>query len=227
MKYLYAFLAVFLLFYYACLPAFADIASEKLRASTVHIFNGTGFIAEGKSGSKYLVTNWHVCKSARWSNVLRGSLESGELVSGSITSENPRYDLCAARVYGKYPALVPAESIRVAEQIRTRGYPAMVLTESVGVYIGPQKWTYTYEIGDVGECFKGSKKVYDFQSKIEGCSITYSDGLTNLYSRPGSSGSPVVNQRGELVGVLSSWNANIDAGGMVNLEHLREFLGAL
>jgi hypothetical protein len=47
--------------------AFASepLPADKLRSAVVRVENGTGFIAKGKSGKTYLVTNWHVAQSSR------------------------------------------------------------------------------------------------------------------------------------------------------------------
>ncbi len=205
----------------------AHAAPSNLKDTTVHIAVGTGFIAQGKSGNTYLVTNWHVCNAGSWAGKMHGNFEGGEHVSGPIVKLSPLSDLCASKLTKRTKSLKIASSLAALEQVYTRGYPFGVLSETSGQFAGVTSWSFTYPIEEVGTCFKGSKPWIGGDGKLKGCTASYTDNMTNMYSRPGSSGSPVVNEAGELVGVMSSWDGNKDSGGMVTLEQVREFLNAL
>lgn len=199
-------------------------AVSKLRETTVHIAIGSGSIVEGPSGRVYMLSNWHVCNSGSWAGKMRANFEGGELVEGKIVKKDAISDLCATRILKKRPALRVATTLVPRQQLYTRGYPYGVLSETTGQYTGKNTWTYTYPIDVVGECPPGSRKLRDGMGHIVGCNIDYLDNLTNMYSRPGSSGSPVVDINGDLVGVISSWDEKHDAGGMVPIEALQEFM---
>lgn len=205
----------------------SNTAFTKLRASTVHIAIGSGFIVEGKSGKHYLLTNWHVCNSGQWLGKMAASFESGKVVRGPIVKSDPLVDLCASRVMDDTPALKVAKVLRKGQMIYTRGYPFQVLSESAGQLTDKTTWEFTFDISEVGRCFKGSTEVINGMGNVTGCEVHYTDNITNLYSRPGSSGSPVVDDNGDIVGVMSSWDSRHDAGGMVTLEAVTEFLKSL
>ncbi len=204
-----------------------DEAMIKLRQSTVHIAIGSGFIVEGPSGAHYLATNGHVCNAGSWLGVMRANYEGGQLVEGKITKTSMAADLCVTKVSKSLSALKVAKTLEPNQQVYTRGYPYGVLSETSGEYIGIQSWDYTYPIDEVGECFKGSRRVLNGQGRVAGCAVKYTDNVTNMYSRPGSSGSPVVDASGDLVGVMSSWIGEQDAGGMVTLQAIKEFMRGL
>lgn len=206
-----------------------ELAFNKLKASTVHIAIGTGFVLKAKSGKLYMVTNWHVCNSGAWHNRMVGSLESGKVVEGPIVKSSPTKDLCAVALTRDLSGVVGMELAPLLERgqsIYTRGYPFGVLSESQGHYVGIKKWVTMYPIEVVGKCFEGSKEVTGEQN-IVGCAVQYESNTTEMYVRPGSSGSPVANSRGQLVGVMSSWDSAENVGGMVRLQDLRDFTSSL
>ena len=218
-------IAVTLLTYPA--EASAD-AHSKLKAANAKLMNGSGFIFKSSSGKTYLVTNYHVCLASSWHDTLAGSLESGEVVRGPIVKREIQPDLCAAKVSNwDLAPLVQAKDLKKLEPVYTRGYPYSTLSESAGHFIGIVRWQHTFDISDIGECPKGTTKERSGEGLVIGCSIDYVDNVTDLYARPGASGSAVVNGDGDLVGVISSWDSGRDAGGMVPLQDIQEFFKGL
>lgn len=217
------------LIYLLASVAFGDeaVITAKLKATTLHIAVGSGSIVEGPSGQKYLLTNQHVCNVGSWLGFMRGNYEDGGLIQGKITRGSWKVDLCATRVPKETLGLKIAERLSHKEQLYTRGYPYGVLSQTTGQYLGKSEWDYTYGISEVGECPPVSHPLRDGLGHIYGCRVHYVDNVTNMYSRPGSSGSPVVNISGDLVGVMSSWDAETDTGGMVPLEEIQEFMKGL
>jgi S1-C subfamily serine protease len=199
----------------------------KLRQTTVHLSAGSGFILRSDTENNYLITNWHVCNAVSWYNKVFASFEGGKLIGGDITKRDPISDLCAIKVSPGLSSLRLASTLKPGQVLYTRGYPLGVLSESSGIFKSRQTWSYTYPIDEVGSCFQGSKSVKNGNGLTKGCSVNYTDNLTSMYSRPGSSGSPVVNENGELVGVMSSWDGDKDLGGMVTLESVQSFIKGL
>lgn len=198
-----------------------------LKQATLHIENGSGFLLKTAKAT-YAVTNYHVCLHGSWHSVLTGSLESGEVIRGKITKRSPNPDLCVAKVESRSVApLELAPALKPLERVYTRGYPRGVLSQSEGKYLGPVEWTYDFGIDEIGVCPSEADKLYDGSGVLSGCRLHYADAVTTLYSRPGSSGSPVVNSSGQVVGVMSSWDSGRDAGGMVRLQDLQEFFKGL
>ena len=200
-----------------------------LRATSLHIAIGSASIVEGASHKKYILTNWHVCKSARWKGDLIASYEAGTVVRGKIIKTSPVKDLCAAIAPLDAPALKLAPNSVIGDPVLTRGYPQGIPSESQGIIGGLTHWDYVVPIAEVGECVTGSRKVYHpYDSRLYGCRLLFTSQLTTLYSRPGSSGSPVVNTSGELVGVISSFHPeSAYEGGMVTFEDVKAFLSDL
>lgn len=202
-------------------------AMEKLRASAVHIAIGTGFIVQASSGKRYLMTNEHVCLHGNWRGYLEANYEGGRLVVGKMVKHNIVSDLCASAVTNDYVGLKIAPALQRNEQVYTRGYPYSVLSETTGRFLGEITWQSDFAIEDIGECPTGARKHRNGHGNIDACVVTFHSNVTNMYARPGSSGSPVVNSQGELIGVMSSWDSDHDAGGMVRLEDIKEFMKGL
>lgn len=200
-------------------------AQAALRAATVHLDRGTGSIVSGHSGNKYILTNWHVCLVSQWKHRLWVSYPDGEMLTGDVVKKDPKKDLCAAKVKTGNASLTLAPKLLPTEIVCTRGFPGHIVSESCGK-LGPiSKWESGFGIEEVGECPDGYKKDLDFEGRLRGCLYLFTSRLTNLYARPGSSGSPVVDASGHLVGVVSSWHESKDLdAGIVTFEDVKEFL---
>lgn len=216
------------------LPTPPDIpkATLKLRDTAVMVNSyrctGSASIVEGRSGKHYVLSNQHVCNCAGYKGYLYATKEGGELIKARIVKRSWAVDLCAARVEDDRPALKLAPQLLPFSRVRTRGYPGGRLTESEGETYGVEQWSWTVPIQEVGVCPTGSLPERGLSGRIEACTMTFTSTISNLYGRPGSSGSAVVNEEGELVGVLSSWMPGNDLdSGMVTFEQTRKFLETL
>lgn len=209
----------------------SKLSQADLRASTVKLNGGTGAVVYGKSGKKYILTNWHICVLSNYHvTELEAKFEDGQKVSGHIVYTSLDSDLCAAllRDSADLPALSLARSVKNVE-VASRGYPAGVLTESHGILKGKVAWSYEVYPDVVGPCPKASTITYDLRGNVKSCTVRWVSTLTNLYSKPGSSGSPVVDDSGFLVGVISSEGGGegVFAGGMVPFEDVKAFMDKL
>lgn len=191
--------------------------------------SGSGSIVEGKSGRHFLVTNNHVCNCAAYKGRVYATFEGGGLVRAIIVKKSWPYDLCAARVDRSYPALKLAPKLDPRSELNTRGYPEGRLTESHGTLGEDTDWFWTAPLDEVGNCPTNSQKLYGLNGALAGCRIHFTSTTSSLYGRPGSSGSAVVNDEGQLVGVVSSFNPdddNYDAG-QTTFEQTKSFVESL
>lgn len=197
---------------------------DSLRDTTVRFSVGSGAIVKAKSGTKFALTNWHVCIPARVDGRVPVTYDNGRTFMGAIKAEDAKADLCLVTITDQdVPFLSIARDYRRGETVYTRGYPRGVLTEAEGVEIGRATYTYTFPIDELGECLPHMTKRYGISGRLAGCETQFKNGITNVYAQPGSSGSPVVNGRGELIGVMESYHPK-QGGGMVPYEAVREFL---
>lgn len=202
MKYLALFAVVVALV--ACSTPQASTPIQNLRETSVHIMNGSGGVVRAKSGQTYLLTNFHVCVNARVDGEVVGTYPDGTSVRGPVVEEDVAGDLCLIKVTATKGALVIGEAPKVGDRLYTRGYPYGILGEFDGVILGYTEYNYTYSIYDLGECPKGTVRRYGHNDRLVGCEVTNKNTVTTIYAAPGSSGSPVVDGAGNIVGVVES-----------------------
>lgn len=214
-------------------PSFSHAAEnpamEQLRKTAVRIDGngcmGSGSVVEGKSGKHYILTNQHLCNCAKYRGNIYATFEDGQQLVGTVVSQNWNSDLCAAHINGYDKALKLGRSLAPLTEVNTRGWPGGRLTESHGHVVGTVRWSTDFPIEQIGVCPTKSKPVYGSNDVLAACTLTYVSVLSNLYARPGSSGSAVVNDDGQLVGVVSSWHPGSDTeAGLVPFSQLKEFL---
>jgi S1-C subfamily serine protease len=207
-------------------------AMEQLRKTAVRIDGtsclGTGSVVEGKSGKHYILTNQHLCNCARYKGDIYATFEGGALLVGRVVKQDWGSDLCAAQVTSPNPALKLGSGLAPMTELNSRGYPSGRLTESHGIAVGYVDWDTDFPIEEIGSCPKKSSPMYGMNGVLAACKLHYHSLLSNLYARPGASGSPVVNNRGELVAVISSWHTDsVYSAGLVPFEQLRVFMEGL
>lgn len=199
---------------------------DQLRSTAPHLNVGSGSIVKGPSNRLYILTNSHVCLAGDYNRGMKGSFPDGTTVYGPIVKQDISVDLCAIRLYVKRPALSIAPKFDKEETVYTRGYPMGVISESEGSIVGTEEWSYIFPTEAIGSCPGdpiGSRRAPEM------CNVHFRSYITTLYSEPGSSGSPIVNAQGELVGVMSSALRNGDkrAGGTVRYSDLVKFMKGL
>ena len=143
----------------------------------------------------YILTNKHVCNGK--SSVLT------DYGFRKVIAEAESHDIClveSKREDGLKMALLPAESL---DKLYILGYPdGNPLTAREGRVVGP----FT--------------RVFSWISKYETTAI-----LLSAVAFPGSSGSPVLNERGRIVGILFAVNMRtFEDSFMVPLESLQVFM---
>jgi hypothetical protein len=204
---------------------------ETVLDALVNIKGGaTGSIVAGKSGRHYILTNWHVCwMESDDDSSLTGTLTNGERVTGMIVLRDAVADLCAVRIHDDTPTLTLAKDQTVRD-VMTFGYPEGILTESHGFTKERFQWSYEVPIELVRKCPENTTINYYHDGTVKSCTIHWVNVLTNLYSRGGSSGSPIVDDSGLLVSVMTSQGGVKQgefSGGIVPPELVKAFLEKL
>jgi S1-C subfamily serine protease len=162
-------------------PAQAAAAGEAAAAGSIG--NGTGFFV---NGSGEVVTCYHVIKGATAILVVAadGSSHRAELVRAS-----PATDLAVLAVdyrSSRYLTLAPPGRARPGDHVFTFGFPVMEVLGSEAKYTD----------GAI--------------SSLSGIGDEASMAQISIPVQPGNSGGPVVNDRGEVVGVIDA-GADVDA----------------
>lgn len=172
-------------------PLVAEVNAlvERVRAGVVRISNGRGtgsgtiWHAEG-----LIVTNYHVVPGER----ARVALADGRDFTGTVVSNLPERDLAVIRVEATdLPTLPIADSaaLRVGEVVVAVGHPLGVPgAATLGIFSG----FGLIEGGEGnGNGNGGGRNGRHFREAL----------LADIELRPGNSGGPLVNARGEVVGI--------------------------
>lgn len=202
---------------------------KELRESAVHLMVGSGSVVKARSGKAFMLTNFHVCIDAKIDGVVVGSYNNGHTIMGPVVDEDAISDLCLIDIKQSVPALSVASDMKFDETIYTRGWPHGILGEYEGKATSVTDFEWIYSIDEMGECPSRTKKVYGHNGRLAGCQVRSENVVTTLYAAPGSSGSPVVNQSGKLVGVIESHlhsgsGTNKGNAGLVPLKDIQEML---
>lgn len=195
----------------------------------------TGFIAKGKSGKKYIITNGHVC----------GLQEDGKLF---VVYKNDEYvlkvkklydmnDLCAIEAPESAGLTVNiATSYKHGEEAFAIGHP---LLEPTTVTLGELSGEVTAHIMvgqnvDPKDCFGPTYELIDLSNTFASvfgisniCVRNLEAEASSIIILPGNSGSAVVNNLGSVIGVAFAANEAGTRSYVVPLEYLKDFLGGL
>jgi S1-C subfamily serine protease len=162
------------------LTAEVNALAERVRAGVVRISNGRG----AGSGTIWhadglIVTNYHVVPGER----AKVGLADGREFAGTVVSNLPERDLAVIRVEARdLPALPVGDSaaLRVGEIVVAVGHPLGVPgAATLGIFSG------------FGTIEGGERNGRHFREAL----------LADIELRPGNSGGPLVNARGEVVGI--------------------------
>jgi serine protease Do len=165
------------------LPDFAAVVAKVKPAVvsvTTDIAKGSGFVIDGKQG--YIATNDHVVENAQ---NIKVTLDNGETLSATIVGKDALTDLAVVKIDATdlpYVSLGNSSSLAVGDWVLAIGNAfGMGLRVTEGIISGLNV-TITLSSGE---------KLYNL---IE----------TTAAINPGNSGGPLVNMKGEVIGITSA-----------------------
>ena len=172
--------------------------------STILNGGGTGFVTV-LGDEPILVTNRHVCDIPTHGRLLRVSNETGKYI-GTILGWSKDSDLCLISLPGNFsvadhpPLVVARVGASIGQIVHTVGYPRL---------LGP---------------FYGAGSVVAYETGYDQTIAKWAMfAKASMLAQPGQSGSPMLDERGEVVGVLVAIN-NLYTF-YVPLSDLRKMLG--
>jgi len=186
---------------------------------------GTGFLVRGDASNPVIVTNWHICREVE-EYLYASRAGDFEDLKVKILGEDPEHDLCAvAPVPGQVLPL--GEEPATLDKLHTLGHPFLTRhpkpvnpTPSDGRYIGEEEG----ELGFAPD--KGCPSPFSLKEAFPFvvCVAKFVFGNTTAHTYPGNSGSPVLNEYGEVVGVINATRDPDDAGSFIPVRYLAKFL---
>lgn len=198
------------------------ITSENMRSG------GTGVILESRPGMSLILTNKHVCQLVQVGG--RVITDNGRAYPVESFRVYKKHDLCLITVFknlginiklAKRPPVIYSGSVVV-------GHPALMPTMITSGHFS--QWQAIQLVVDMKACdgkeeneealmcmFVGAKPVVkEFQAQA-----------TSSLIMPGSSGSAVFNESGELSGLIFAGSEGLSYGYLVPWEYVNDFLGNL
>ena len=189
---------------------------------------GTGFSVRSPSGEVYTMTNSHVCALANSDGLLHADSPLWEGArSIKVMSVSKTADLCLLEPIHELTPVLAAQSLDTARRLYAYGHPRLSgQTLSEGFVVERKDIDLADEDTPLDQCNGPGRRVEVVQNFIFAapmCIVKRDAWLTSLVIHPGSSGSPVVNDAGNLVGVMFAGMSDTGYGAMVPVERVLEF----
>lgn len=191
---------------------------------------GTGFVVEGKSGKKYIMTNRHVCEAAVDDTVRLKGKDFTRFAK--VLYRDDVHDLCliSARGLEDLDAISIGSDLNIGDYLYVVGHPGLrKLTTSVGEYIGHEPVELLFDVEKREQCPGRVIELNPFQQLFMGvefvCLRSYDSLATSAVIYGGNSGSPVVNKWGNLIGVAFAGNTQQERDNyIVPLSYIKRVL---
>lgn len=181
---------------------------------------GTGFITTGKSGKPVLVTNFHVCNSSKDEMLASRMGEIEDLHTHTLVRDSD-HDLCIMTPVPGVPLKIGREPPKFS-MLYIVGHPRFrPQTPTTGYYTSEREQEMVYPFNLDGSCPPNTEVYRHIFSS--GCLLTTVMGDVTATVFPGNSGSPIVNEEGELVGVINS-NDGMNYGSFIPVRYLKNLL---
>lgn len=193
---------------------------------------GTGFYVKAPSGNTYIVTNSHVCNIP--GKQLFAEIPNARRVKLRIREISRETDLCLLEQPGAKNGLRVSSSLDIGDQVEILGHPRLFpLASTSGEYTGN---LYDVKIPlALGECSPDLEgpmvndtltvEFFGQPIKLSVCSLHVpTAGISTAKSLGGNSGSPVVNWKGDVVGVVFGGLTDNNDALIIPLKDLQTFL---
>lgn len=185
---------------------------------------GTGFFVKTAKGQTYVLTNRHICELAIDERLTVHVQGEARPYSLRVIERSNSADLCLVEAPKHVGGgLVVADSLDLGQIVRIVGHPKLMpLTQSKGEYVGEEVIDLLFSNGPCPEETDQFHTEEDWGGPV--CIMSVGAGLTNALALGGNSGSPTVNDLGQVVGVLFAGNPSDNWGLIVRLSDIKEFL---
>jgi len=208
-----------------------NIKTDKwIQNRTVQLTNGRGSCSgeqiTAPSGHTYILTAAHCLELKDEHDSMLVTLEDGKQLRRKVIAEDPKSDLLLLEGVPNLSGLKIASSIKRQEHVNTFTHGFAFKTYKTEGQIIDQRMS-TVQVNPI-LCesnmpkYKSIKVPSFFGIEMEICAMATIDSVTTAMIVPGSSGGMVVNDSGELVGVVSAGDGVF--GYLVTLEDIREFI---
>lgn len=194
---------------------------------------GTGFAIRGKSGHRYIMTNAHICQMYKGGKIATIQEQDGTMLDREIIQISDQTDLCLIEGVKNLRPLDLANFAYVGQTVAVVGHPELMpLNISFGDILGEHPTDVILgmipETMSQSDCNHSNYRIEHVDSGMFGvldlCIEEVNAYQTTATSMPGNSGSPVVNWRGQLIGVLFAGDQKVYWGSVVVLEDVKDFL---
>lgn len=202
----------------------------KIGPSVVKLFGkrggGTGFHVKAPSGGIYILTNAHVCE-LHTDHFLDASYKNSRRVKRRIIEIYADHDLCLVEALVGTKGVEVSHTLSEGDRTFLVGHPRLrPLTVTSGEYIYNTN-ILIYSCGMFPVKFNTFGKDMDMLFKLINNTCLKKRNASSItnYSKPGASGSPIVNVKGKLVGVLFAGSrADENDSYAVPLKDIKRFL---
>jgi len=208
---------------------------NKLKDSVVYVVNenenggGTGFLLKNEEGREYIVTNNHVCSHTQVDGMVKVKTDE-KVIKRKVIDMSQDADLCIIEAGFDQEPLKMAKKYTVGNKAYVMGHPYLnPLTFVSGDIVAKQKISIVkYEMTEDSPPCDGNNQhpatLSMFIFAVNVCLQDYDSLSTTISTYPGNSGSPMVDDKGDVIGVIFAGNNYTNWGHAVPLEDLKAFI---